>query len=728
MKQVTQRLRDGHIEVVEVAPPALTAEGVLVDVRASLLSAGTERSQVETGRKSLLAKASSRPDQVRRVIDKAHRDGLRETIQSVRSRLAQPSALGYSSAGVVTAVGSRVTDLSPGDRVACGGGDYAVHAEIDHVPGNLCVPLPAQVSFAEGAFATIGSIAMHGVRQSEASLGERVAVVGLGLVGQLTSRVLSAAGCTVIGVDLSAELVNLAVQGGADRAYTRERLREAELPADARDCDAVLITAATPSDDPIRLAARLCRDRGRVVVIGDVGMAVPRAPYYGKELELRLSRSYGPGRYDRAYEERGLDYPIGYVRWTERRNMRAFVELIAAGRISVADLITERISIDQAPQAYDRLVATKRSPLGILLQYESADEGAMDAPPRSPKRVTPKAEAVGVIGAGSFARRVLIPGLREAGFSLVSVASASGLSARAAAAEFGFARSATPDQVIDDPETGLVVVATHHASHASLASRALRAGKHVFVEKPPCLTEVELEDLRAARRASGQQLVVGFNRRHAAQARQLRDHVRRAHAPVELLYRVSPGRLPPGHWLNDPDDGGGALLGEGCHFVDFACWLMGDLPRRVSCTMRADPGQPLVSARRFAINLDFRDGSLATILYAPSAAPATPKEYIEAHGDGRSGCIDDFRSIALYEGNRRTRPRSLPRDKGHKAQWDALRRRFQERDALAEMDPLDSMAVTLSALRSAQIGCAVSPGDSVTGPLAWTRMPAGEGN
>src|ERR1022692_515837 len=372
MKQVSLRLRDGRIDVLDVPPPTLTPDGVLIDVRASLLSVGTEKSKVQAGRENLIGKARARPDQARQVIEKARQDGVRQTLQTVRARLDQPTALGYSSAGVVLEVGARVRGLAPGDRVACGGGDHAVHADVVQVPGNLCVPLPDSVSFEGGAFATVGSVAMHGVRQADIRLGERVVVIGLGLVGQLSGQILRAAGCHVVGIDLSDSLLKKALETkAADIAFNRNALNEQELPADVMNSDAVIITAATKSNDPINLAARLCRDRARVVVVGDVSIDVPRAPYYEREIELRLSRSYGPGRYDREYEERGLDYPIGYVRWTEQRNMSSFVELLASDRMAVDDLILERVPVARASEAYERLVSAAGSPLGIVLQYDS---------------------------------------------------------------------------------------------------------------------------------------------------------------------------------------------------------------------------------------------------------------------------------------------------------------------------------------------------------------------
>ena len=706
MKQVVQRLRDGRIEVLEVPCPELTPHGVLVDVRASLLSAGTERSKVETGRESLIGKARSRPDQVQQVIEKARKDGIRDTIDAVRSRLDAWSGLGYSSAGVVLEAGSKVRDLAPGDRVACGGGDYAVHAEVDYVPGNLAVRVPDGVTFEEAAFATVGSIAMHGVRQADVRVGERVAVIGMGLIGQLAGQILRAAGCTVHGVDLRRDLIERGLSIGAvDGGFTPD-----SVPGTATDFDAVVITAATKSSDPVELAAELLRDRGRVVVVGDVGMELPRPPYYGKELELRLSRSYGPGRYDPEYEERALDYPAGYVRWTEQRNMGAVVDLVASGRLDVGSLIDERVPIEQATEAYERLLGKDgKTPLGIVLQYGETPQ----PPPRPrPAATEPSGDPskAGVIGTGSFAQRILIPGLRRAGFALEAAASASGVSARSAADQFGFGRAATADEVIGDAGLGLVAIATRHSSHARLAADALGAGKAVFVEKPPCIDPADLPRLRDARDGSGRPLAVGFNRRHAPLARRLRDHVAGRGGPIELLFRVSAGVLPADHWLNDLEEGGGRLLGEGCHFVDFACWAVDALPERVSCTMRPDPGRPLAAAQRFSIGLEFADGSLATIAYLASGASDVGKEYVEAHAGGRSAVLDDFRSLDLY-GAGKDRSRGRTQDKGHDEQFRRLHAQLNGGEAPEGPDPLGTMAVTFAALRSAESGTAVSPAE-----------------
>jgi predicted dehydrogenase/threonine dehydrogenase-like Zn-dependent dehydrogenase len=697
VKQVTQRLRDGKVEVLDVPPPEILPGTVLVSVRASLLSAGTERAKIETGRQSLVAKARSRPDQARKVIEAARRDGLRDTVQAVRARLGQPSPLGYSAAGVVTAVGGDVRDLAPGDPVACAGAEHAFHAEIDRVPANLCVRVPQGVGFGQAAFATVGSIALHGVRQADVRVGERVAVIGLGLVGQLTVQILRASGCAAVGIDLSPSLVALALRLGAAEAIARDD----DTGPFPDDCDAVIVTAATRSSDPVEVAARLCRDRGRVVVVGDVGLQLPRSAYYEKELEIRLSRSYGPGRYDREYEERGLDYPIGYVRWTERRNMAAFLDLVASGAVDVDSLVTQRVPVERAPEAYESLVRADTSPLGILIEYvpDIAPEGP--SPPK-PASASAGGASVGVIGAGNFAMRVLIPGLKRAGFGLVAVGSSGGLSARVAADEFGFARATTPSEILNAADLDLVAIATRHASHAELAVRALRAGKAVFVEKPPALDRAQLDELRAARDESGRHLLVGFNRRYAPLARELRTHVVGAGAPVELIYRVNPGRLED-HWLDDLQEGGGRLLGEGCHFVDFACWLVRALPERIQCVMRPDPGQPFAAARSFSIILDFPGGSCATIVYLASGAAALGKEYVEAHAGERSATLDDFRLLRLMDGRRAWRRRTRRADKGHAAQFAHLRSALQSEAAPDDVDPLDTMSVTLDGLTSAEM-------------------------
>jgi predicted dehydrogenase len=706
VKQVTQRLRDGTIELVDVPVPELSPDGVLVDVRASVLSAGTERTKVETARKNLLAKARARPDQVRQVREKLAREGWRSTLDAVRARLDQPSPLGYSCAGVVVAAGERVRGLAPGDRVACGGAT-AAHAELVSVPANLAVRVPDGVDLDQAAFATVGTVAMHGVRQADVRLGERVGVIGLGLIGQIAGQMLRASGCHVVGVDLDDVVCRLATESGAaDEAFQREVLN-GELPQGAADCDAVIISAATSSADPVTLAAKLCRDRGRVVVLGDVGLDVPRADYYERELDLRLSRSYGPGRYDTDYEERGLDYPIGYVRWTERRNMSAVLDLVASHRLRLEPLIADRVPVDRAADAYDQLTSASSSPLGLVLRYEPTSLETTGVSRFTRGRATAAAAlpSVGVIGAGSFAQRILIPAFRDAGFPLAIVASGSGLSAAAAAERFPFARTGTTDDVLNDPGVGLVVIATRHSTHAELTARALRAGKHVFVEKPPFLTSDEADDIARAIRETDRQVGVGFNRRHAPLARALRDHVRAPGQALELLYRVNAGTLTGDHWLNRLDEGGGRLLGEGCHFVDFACWLVGREPdRSIIATLSPGPGEPLGAAQRFSVTLSWADGSLATILYSVSGAPRVAKEYIEAHSGGRSALLDDFRVLRRWSGGREEKSGKGAGDKGHRAQVEHFASRLRGTELEGEPQALATMDVTLRAWKTGHQG------------------------
>lgn len=706
MKQVTQRLRDGAIQVLEVPPPSISRGMVLIDVRASLLSAGTERTKVATARKNLVGKALSRPDDVRRVLEKARRDGVSEAVGAVRLRLDAPSELGYSAAGVVTAVGAGVRCFAIGDRVACGGGGYAVHAEVDLVPANLCARIPDGVPFEHAAFATVGAIAMQGVRQADVRLGERVAVIGLGLVGQMTAQILRAAGCTVVGIDVAPEPVEVALRtGAADAAFERQALN-GTLPLLAREVDGVIVTAATPSSDPLELAARLCRDRGRVVVVGDVGMVLPRTPYYEKELDIRLSRSYGPGRYDREYEEKGLDYPIGYVRWTEQRNMEALLDLVSMKRVDIQALISRQFRVDEAGSAYEELLAHRGSPFGIVLTYGPSKEEAAKAD-WQPRGVS-HSPAVGFVGSGSFAQRVLMPAFREAGFAFAAVASGGGLSAVAAVERFGFLRADDAERVITSRDVDCVVVATRHGLHAHYVCRALHAGKHVFVEKPPALTVSELDRIHDSLAASSGRLFVGYNRRFAPLAGELRAAVTTSDAPAEILYRVNAGHIDAAHWLNDLDEGGGRLLGEGCHFFDFVCWLTGALPITVTATMGGTRGgQAAAAAQSFTAALAFANGSVASILYGAGGSNAVGKEYIELHCGGTTAILHDFGKLEVSRGRRRTTSRQRPRDKGHRAQAVAVRAALEGTDVPEGPSPLDTTRVTLAALESALSGRAV---------------------
>ncbi len=685
MKQLVQESGSGEVRLVDVAAPVVRPGGILVRNHFSVISVGTDRAQLEFGRKSLIGKAMERPKQARRVIESALEDGIGTTYRRVQDRLERLTPLGYSCAGVVEAVGPGVSDFEPGQRVACAGAQYAHHAEVVWVPRNLAVPLPAGTRLEDAAFATMGAIALQGVRQAEARLGETVVVIGLGLLGQLTVRLLDAAGARVVGIDIDAGRVALAARAGClalERSdAVEERIRDFTGGIGA---DVVILTAATRSHDPIRLAGALARDRGRVVVVGAVAMNVPRSPFYEKELDVRLSRSYGPGRYDPAFEEKGQEYPVGYVRWTERGNLAEFVRLVGAGRIDIAPLVTRRIELAEAADVYAGL-ATGESPLGVLLRYPAAH----GAPAADTGKILVRGESapagrrgggvgIGVVGAGSFARDVLLPTLASLDVDRVGIVTASGLSGRNAAERHGF-RYVAPslEALLDDDAVDAVVIATRHADHAALASAALRAGKAVFVEKPLALDRGDLRDVLSA--ASGAPpLMVGFNRRFAPATHFLKERVLGRPGAKVVAIRVNAGRIPADSWIHDPAQGGGRLIGEGCHFVDLAIHLLGGArPSGVEAVAigGADPDAALKD--NFCVTLRFDDGSIAAIVYTSKGDASAGKERVEAFAGGATGVIDDFRRAEAWAGGHRDRWKGR-QDKGHRAELEAFVRCVRE--------------------------------------------------
>jgi predicted dehydrogenase/threonine dehydrogenase-like Zn-dependent dehydrogenase len=668
VKQVAQRPRDGRIQVVEAALPALRPGWVLVANRFSLISAGTERSKVELGSKSLLGKARARPDLVRKVVDKARVEGIRSALSTAQERLDALSPLGYSSAGVILAIGAAVEGLSPGDRVSCAGGGWANHAEVVAVPRNLVAQVPDGVELSAAAYATVGAIALHGVRQADARLGEHVGVIGLGLVGQLAVRLLATAGAVPLGVDLDDAAVELARRAGT-RAFLRDDPGLEQGVMDATrglGLDAILICAATSSQDPVALAARLARDRARLVIVGEVPVEADRGLLYEKELDLRLSRSYGPGRYDRDYEERGRDLPAGYVRWTEQRNIQAFVDLLASGRLDLAGLTSQRYPIEQADEAYKALSgeAGERC-FGVLLEYHY-EQPLEPTPVRSATRRTPGSVRVGLIGAGAFARGTLLPALREENIELAAVTTEGGLSAADVADRFGFERAvASIDELLREDSIDAVVIVTRHASHAALAAQALRAGKAVFVEKPLALGLEELEQIEEALPLGGP-LMVGFNRRFAPLTERL-VHELGGIGQLALLARVNAGPLPADHWLHDPELGGGRLLGEGCHFVDLLSHVANAHITSVHAIASPVAERPLECSDNFVATFGLSGGSVGTLLYSGGGDPRLPKERLEAFGGGIAAVLDDFRRLELVRDGKRTLVKSN-QDKGHRAE------------------------------------------------------------
>jgi predicted dehydrogenase/threonine dehydrogenase-like Zn-dependent dehydrogenase len=677
MRQVFQDQRSGSFELAEVPAPACRADGVLVALHASLISAGTERSKAELGGKSLLEKARARPDLVAQAIDRARVEGVAETVRLVRERLGTPQPLGYSAAGTVVEVGALVEGLTVGQRVAVGGAGFANHAELCSVPANLVSAVPDGVDLDDACFATVGAVALQGIRQAAASPGEVVGVVGLGLVGQLTARLLHAYGHPVVGVDPSqaalARARRLPVAGGWAPDDPALPAGVEELTG-GRGLDAVVVTAATPSSDPVRLAARLLRDRGRIVVVGDVGLVLERAPLYEKELELRLSRSYGPGRYDRAYEEHGLDYPVGYVRWTERRNLAEVVRLLSVGRLRVEDLVTHRYPVARAVEAYQTLVDPGTPSLAILLSYpagasnrgRTVDLQVRGGPPAGGPR------AVSLLGAGNFASRVLVPLLRADGrLRLDTVVTRSGATAAHVGRRAGFARCGSdPADALDPGRAAAVVIATRHDSHAELTARALEAGLAVFVEKPLAIDGAGLERVVEALRARPGILLVGFNRRFAGPVRALLEALPRRSGPGMVDIRVAAGTVAADHWVLDEAEGGGRVAGELCHFLDLACFLLGQAPAGVYA--RAGDAHGPRRTENVSVVVDYPDRSTAVIQYHAVGGRRMPKELVEAAWDGASARIDDFRALETWTSGKARRRRWRRQDKGHRQELAAF--------------------------------------------------------
>jgi len=674
MKQVLQNRKTGRPFVGEVPVPALQRGRVLVRTVASLISAGTERASVELVSKGLVQEARQRPDLVKAVVAKVKSEGLLNTFASVRDKMAASQALGYSAAGIVAAVADDVSEFQIGDRVACAGVGFASHAEVLSVPKNLCVQLPERVSFESGAYGTLGAIALQGVRLAEPTLGESVVVIGLGLVGQLTVQLLKANGCRVFGLDLDQSRVSLALELGADKAVVSndEAAREIETWTRGHGADAVLITAATDSNQPIELAARVSRLKGRVIVVGMTGMDIPRPPFFSRELKLIISMSYGPGRYDPEYEERGHDYPLPYVRWTEKRNIESFLELISEKRINVERLTTHRFPIAEADRAYQLISGDVQEPnLGVILNYDpeagvarKISLGTAPAVRRAEKSIV-----LGVIGAGGYVPAMLLPHFKTEGVEFRSIATASGISAHDVGKRFGFAYAvSSAEEVLDDANVNLIVIGTRHDTHADLAQVALERNKNVFVEKPLALDDEQLESvLEAASGASGK-LMVGFNRRFSPLAQRAKEFFAGRETPLSILYRVNGGRIPKEHWMQNAEEGGGRIVGEVCHFVDLMHFLTGAPPVSVFAEAISARSSKIVDADSVFITLRFADGSNGSIAYLSEGDKSLAKERVEIFGAGRVFVLDDFRRATLCKDGREEQVTLKAQDKGQQAQ------------------------------------------------------------
>ena len=652
MKQILQSFKTGEMWLAEVPAPLCKGKGAVVRTCASFVSAGTERMLAEFAKKGIIGKALQMPDQVKKVIRKMKTEGFFATLEKVQAKLDQPIPLGYSSAGVVVEAG-RDCGLNVGDCVACGGAGFANHAEFNYVPKNLMVKIPEGVSFEDASCATVGSIALQGVRQCEVNLGETVAVIGLGLMGILAVQMLKASGCRVIGFDPNVGRCKLAEEMGCDRAVSDNFAAECMAFSAGFGVDAVLITAATHSDEPVTVAAEICRKKGRVVATGLVGMNLPRDQYYKKEVAFRLSCSYGPGRYDPVYEEQGVDYPFGYVRWTEQRNMAAFLQLVAEGKVTPGKLVTHRFKFDDALDAYQVLLGIKKEPyLGIVLEYgdvstqrcRGAEIGrrvdfAQRSTPNAQESEAVDKVGVSFIGCGNFAKAVLLPTLKKtAGVAFRGICTASGMNCGETGKKEGFAFAATDqNEVLKDAGTNLVIVTTRHDLHAVQIAAALEAGKYVFSEKPLCISEAQLETIAPSNR-----VMIGFNRRFSPHAKLLREYFAKRTLPLVMHYRVNAGAIPRDVWIQDPTIGGGRMIGEGCHFIDFMSYVCGAPVEKVQamCIQTANAAETQEDS--ISVNLQFADGSVGTLEYAALGDTTLPKEWCEIHGEGSTATMDNF--------------------------------------------------------------------------------------
>jgi len=645
MKQILQSARSGELELVEVPAPAPAAGQVLVANHFSVVSPGTEKMALDFARKSLVAKARSRPDLVKQVLRKLQHEGPMPTYRAVTTRLEAPQPLGYACAGVVVAAGEGVERFAPGDRVACAGAGYANHAELVTVPENLVVHVPGELALEKAAYATLGAIAMQGVRVADPRLGEVAAVIGLGLIGQLAVQLLRAAGCRVLAIDIDPRRVEEARGLGATWGALPGDDHEAwkNHATEGFGADFSIVTAASDSSEPIQLAADLCRMKGRVAIVGATAMDLDRRSFYEKELELRMSMSYGPGRYDRRYEELGLDYPISYVRWTENRNLQAFVNLAAAGDVDPGKLDAAVVDFDDAEASYEALAKGERKNLAIIFRYEGAPDEGRSVELKKPALRTDGDLGVAFVGAGNYAKAQLLPALgRAQKIRRVSIVTATGPSALRTSEKFDFASCGTdPEAVFENEAVDLVFIATQHDSHAALARDALRAGKAVWLEKPVGLDSASVKALVATARESNGFLSVGYNRRFSPHAKRVREAFAKRGEPMALQYTIAAGATPSGSWITDPKTGGGRIIGECCHFVDLCIYLVGELPTSVYArALGRDPERD----DSMVATIGFGDGSIATLQYLANASSELPKERFEVSAEGKTAISENFRT------------------------------------------------------------------------------------
>ncbi len=663
MKQLIQNYKTGELGIYEVPVPICQKNGCIVKTKISLVSAGTEKMIVDIAKKSLLGKAKARPDLVKQVIDKMKKEGIKNTLEKVFTKLDTPIPLGYSLAGKVVEVGENVNEFNIGDRVACGGAGYANHAEFNYVPKNLMVKIPDGVDDVDASFVTVGAIALQGVRRANPLLGEKIAVMGLGLIGQLTVQILKANGCKVIGSDVDPDKLKLAKELGADEVcHASELIKKAKEFSNGYGVDAVIITASAKTNQLVYDAADISRMRGRVVIVGMVGMDIPRNEYYKKELDLRLSMAYGPGRYDPNYEEKGIDYPYDLVRFTEQRNFEAFLGLIEDGNVTPKKLITHSFDFDDALKAYDLLEGKiQEKYLGIVLTYKDNTQEKRIIK-RNEKIVKSNEINVGLIGAGNFTKSVILPNIQKVGgFNLIGVATATGVSANSIGKKYDFKYIATDaDELFKNNDINTIIVTTRHNDHYNKVIKAIENKKHIFVEKPLCIKEEELEDINKKYDGSVV-LQVGFNRRFSPFVKKIKENIT---TPCSINYRINAGIIPKDVWIQDKEIGGGRIIGEVCHFIDTCSYITGSKVKEVVafCINKDDKSIP--DEDNVSILLKYENGSTATITYFAYGDSSMPKEYIEVFANGVSITMNDFKEMIIYKNGKKEKIKSANQDKG----------------------------------------------------------------
>jgi len=704
MKQIVQNYRKGSISIEEFPIPSCKSGGVLVRTLYSAVSVGTEKMKLKNAGMNYLQMAKAKPQQVKQVLTTMKQLGPLATYRKVMNKLDTMTPLGYSCVGEVIEVGSSVNDIKIGDRVACAGGGYAVHAEVNFVPKNLIARIPEGVVLEEAAFTTIAAIALQGFRQADAKIGEHVGVLGLGLLGQILVQIVRASGCRAIGFDLDEKKNKLALRNGAVWTGQPEMGIAENIVqiAGGYGVDKIILAVGTDSNSPVDFAAAIARDRARVVDIGITRMDIPWEPYYMKEMDIRLSRSYGPGRYDPLYEEGGIDYPVGYVRWTEQRNMEAILNLLKDKKLNFQDLITHRFDFDDAISAYEKIEEGKENILGVIFKYAHQNGDLLNTVVNLAKRSNEGQKInLGIIGAGNFAKTMLLPFLKNEKVNCHTVATATGISAKDTALKFGFG-SATTDykEILGDSNINTVMVLTRHASHGKFVKDVLSAGKNVYVEKPLCVDIAELEDIESAIRSSGTLLMVGYNRRFSPSIIKLRELIDGLGVPVMIHYRVNAGFIPPDHWYQETKHGG-RIIGEGCHFVDTLQFLTNSLPVSVSATSLNSDDKSMPNHDSIVATVQFRSGAVGILEYVSDGDNNFPKEQIMVTGGRSNIFFDNFKEIVVFKGGKKKKFGGYT-GKGHKQEMKILVQAFEKGEMPISWESLKLTSLATQAIMDAQ--------------------------